>query len=224
MCQLPRGWRMVVAMVEYRFDRFVVEPDRRRLLIDGKPTKIGARAFDVLQTLIERRQKVVSKNELLDLIWPGTAVEPGNLQVHIFALRKLLGAGAIATIPGRGYQFTSVIEGQQSAITSAPTNSPPPIRALPGNLASHFAALYGRNGDLAKLAMLIAQHRLVSIVGPGGIGKTRLAQVVARERRGVDADGAWLVELAQIEKSELIVPTIARVLGRGLISTQPNSD
>jgi predicted ATPase/DNA-binding winged helix-turn-helix (wHTH) protein len=211
---------MMDAMIEYRFDRFLVEPDRRRLLTDGKPTKIGARAFDVLLALIERRRKVVSKNELLDLIWPDKAVEPGNLQVHIFTLRKLLGAGAIATVPGRGYQFTWVIEGQQSAIASAPTHSPPP---LPGNLASHFAALFGRNADLAKLAMLIAQHRLVNVVGPGGIGKTRLAQVVARERRGVDADGAWLVELAQIEKPELMIPTIARVLGHTLGSNTVSS-
>jgi len=213
---------MTDAMVEYRFDRFVVEPDRRGLLIDGEPARIGARAFDILLVLIKRRAQVVSKNELLDLIWPGTAVEPGNLQVHIFALRKLMGAGVIATVPGRGYQFTSVIEGQQPAISDEhhPLSS---TQALPGNLPSYLATLYGRDLDLAKLATLIAQHRLVSIVGPGGIGKTRLAQVVARERRGIDGDGAWLVELAQVEKPELIVPTIARILGHTLGSNAVSS-
>jgi predicted ATPase/DNA-binding winged helix-turn-helix (wHTH) protein len=214
---------MTDSMVEYRFDRFVVEPDRRRLLVDGEPAKIGARAFDILLVLIKRRARVVSKNELLDLIWPGTAIEPGNLQVHIFALRKLLGAGAIATVPGRGYQFTSVIEGQQSAVTDTHPHPPSPTQALPGNLPSHLAALYGRDVDLAKLATLIAQHRLVSVVGPGGIGKTRLAQMVARERRGVDGDGAWLVELAQIATPDLIVPTIARVLGQTLGSNTVSS-
>ena len=54
--------------------------------------------------LVDRRQRVVSKAELLDLVWPGIAVEENNLQVHIMALRKLLGPDAIATIPGRGYR------------------------------------------------------------------------------------------------------------------------
>ena len=205
--------------VEYRFDRYIVEPNRRRLLIDGLPVKIGARAFDILLALIERRQKVVGKNELLDLIWPDTVVEQGNLQVHIFALRKLLGAGIIATVPGRGYQFTSVLEGQPSATTSARANSLSPIPVLAGNLSPYSAPLYGRDLDLAKLASLIAHHPLVSVVGPSGIGKTRLAQVFARER----GDGAWFVELAQIDKPELIVPTIARVLGHTLGSNAVSS-
>src|SRR6202453_387273 len=93
------------ALVERRFGRFVIQPERRELLIDGQPAKIGARAFDILMALVERRHRIATKDELLDLVWLGNAIEESNLAVHIAALRKLLGAGAIVTIPGRGHQF-----------------------------------------------------------------------------------------------------------------------
>src|ERR1700677_2288332 len=110
------------AMVERRFGRFTILPGRRQLLIDGKPAKIGSRAFDVLTALIERRQRVVTKEELLDLVWPGIAVEQSNLQVHIMALRKLLGSDTIATIPGRGYQFAGPADEQDAPAISASTD------------------------------------------------------------------------------------------------------
>jgi DNA-binding winged helix-turn-helix (wHTH) protein len=93
----------------------VVEPARRRLFIDGEPAKIGARAFDLLMALIERRDRVVSKDELLDLVWPNVTVEEGNLQVQIATLRRLLGAEAITTIPGRGYRFVAPGEVRQTS-------------------------------------------------------------------------------------------------------------
>ena len=77
----------------------------RVLEIDGQPAKLGARAFDVLLALVDRRDRPVGENELLDLVWPDVVVEENNLQVHISALRKLLGQDAIVTIPGRGYRF-----------------------------------------------------------------------------------------------------------------------
>jgi len=208
---------MIDVTAECRFGRFVVEPGRRRLLIDGEPAKIGSRAFDILLTLIERRRRVISKNELLELVWPNVAVEDGNLPVHIFALRKLLGAGVIVTIPGRGYQFTAAIEGLEPAVPdAAPAPRAPDSRTQSGNLPLRLPPLYGRDAEAAALRALIAQHRLVSVVGPGGIGKTRLAQAVAHERRGADRDGVWLVELAPIEKPELTVSTVARTIGHML--------
>src|ERR1043165_4596291 len=82
-----------------------VRPDERRMLVDGKPVALGARAFDLLLVLIEHRDRVVSKDELLELVWPETEVEENNLAVQISALRKVLGGGAIATVTGRGYRF-----------------------------------------------------------------------------------------------------------------------
>ena len=80
----------------------------RQLLVDDQPAPLGARAFDILRALIERRERLVTKEELLDLAWPGLVVEENNLQVQVSALRKILGNGAIATVARRGYRFTPV--------------------------------------------------------------------------------------------------------------------
>ncbi len=90
----------------YVFGRFEVRPDERRVLEAGVPVALGARAFDVLVALIDRRDRVVRKDELLSLVWPGTVVEESNLPVQVSALRRLLGAEAISTVQGRGYRFT----------------------------------------------------------------------------------------------------------------------
>jgi DNA-binding winged helix-turn-helix (wHTH) protein len=87
--------------------RIEIRRAERQLLVDGRVAKLGARAFDVLLALVERRERLVTKNELLNVVWPGVVVEENNLQVQISTLRKLLGPAAIATVPGRGYQFAA---------------------------------------------------------------------------------------------------------------------
>ncbi len=93
------------------FGPFRVSPSQRLLLLDGTPAKLGARAFDVLLALVERRDRLVSKNELLEVVWPNRVVEDNHLQVQIHALRKLFGPEVIATVPGRGYRFTATLDG-----------------------------------------------------------------------------------------------------------------
>lgn len=88
-----------------RFGRFEILTAERRLHVDGQPVPLGSRAFDLLAALVARRDRIVPKDELIDVVWPGLVVEENNLQVQISALRKVLGAQAIATVPGRGYQF-----------------------------------------------------------------------------------------------------------------------
>jgi adenylate cyclase len=87
------------------FGRFEVQLDERLLLVDGQQATLGSRAFDVLIALLERRDRVVTKGELLDIAWPGLVVEENNLSVQISSLRKVLGAQTISTVAGRGYQF-----------------------------------------------------------------------------------------------------------------------
>src|SRR4029078_6061095 len=94
----------------YRFGSFELQPIQRRLFADGEAVALGARAFDVLLALVERAGELVTKQALLDSAWPGLVVEENNLQVQIGTLRKLLGAQAIATIPGRGYRFALALE------------------------------------------------------------------------------------------------------------------
>lgn len=99
-----QGWATVQTSI--RFGNLEVRPTERQLLLDGQPAPVGGRAFDLLMALIERRDRVVTKDELFALVWPGLVVEENNLQVHISALRKLLGPQAIVTLPGRGYRLT----------------------------------------------------------------------------------------------------------------------
>ena len=104
------------------FGRFQLLVAERRLLVEGRPVALGSRAFDLLAALVARRDRVVPKDELIEVVWPGLVVEDNNLQVQISALRKVLGAGAIATVPGRGYQFTlAAVPPNAAAMAALPT-------------------------------------------------------------------------------------------------------
>ncbi len=103
-----------------RFGRFEIRLAERRLAVDGAPVALGSRAFDLLAALMTRRDRVVPKEELIEVVWPGLMVEDNNLQVQISALRKVLGTHAIATVPGRGYQFTVAAQAQAAAAPAAP--------------------------------------------------------------------------------------------------------
>jgi predicted ATPase/DNA-binding winged helix-turn-helix (wHTH) protein len=199
----------------YRFGGIELQPDQRRLLVGGRPAVLGPRAFDVLLALVERAGQLVSKNQLLDLVWPGLVVEENNLQVQISTLRKLLGPQAIATIPGRGYRWT--LPADDLSAQPARSESVPPAMlaesAASPDVSTELPALYGRSEDLTALRDLIEHHALVTVVGPGGIGKTRLAQAVAHELRDEFADGVRLVELASLADPDLVPATVARALG-----------
>ena len=194
-----------------RFGNVEVRPAERQLLVAGRPAALGGRAFDLLLALIEHRDRVVSKTELFDRVWPGLVVEENNLQVQISALRKLLAPQAIATIPGRGYRFTVAIDG--AAVVESIADLPAPTPAAPlTNLPAVLPPLYGRDADLQALRSLIDGHRIVTVVGAGGIGKTALAQTVAHEARNSFEDGVWLVELAPVADAALVATTVAGVL------------
>ncbi len=200
------------AAATLRFGRFRVDASERALWVDGEPAKLGGRAFDILLALAERRERAVSKNELLDIVWPKLVVEENNLQVHISALRKLFGAGVIATIPGRGYRFAAALddvgEPPPRAIAE-PTAVPPHV---PTNLPVEPQPLYGRDADVDAARRLVEEHRLVTITGAGGIGKTRVGQAVAHALRDRYADGVWLVELAPLADAALLSAGVAQAL------------
>ena len=213
---------MSVATLRFA-EQFELQPKERRLLIGGKPAALGARALDVLIALVERAGQLVGKNELIDLAWPGLVVEENNLQVQISALRKVLGSEIIATIPGHGYRFTARVDDAPPAISPP---APPPLAPTPAsipapavgatlrtNLPESLPPLLGRDDDLAALGSLIEHHRLVTIVGAGGMGKTRLAQALLHARRGAYAHGVCWVELAPVTDSAALPGAIAAALG-----------
>ena len=214
-----------------RFEGFELHPGERQLDVAGQPARLGARAFDLLIALVERRDRVVDKHELLDLVWPKLVVEEGNLQVHVHALRKLLGPGAITTVPGRGYRFTARPAYSGAVPPRSGTARPSGARGAQGpavtgdfaagNLPAFLPELYGRAGDVQAICALLHTERLVTISGAGGIGKTRLAQSVAHEVRGRYADGTWMVELAWVHDEGQLVAHIAQAMGLTLSGSQP---
>jgi len=189
----------------YRFGTVEVRPAERQLLVEGRPAALGARAFDVLLALIEHRDRVLGKNELLDMVWPGLVVEENNLQVQVSTLRKLLGAGAVATIPGRGYRFTLVPEGSDSAPSC-------PLPARKHNLPAPLNSFIGRESEIAEVKALLGGSRLVTLTSVGGTGKTRLALQVVGEVLEDFPDGVWLVELASLSDERRAAQVVAFVL------------
>ena len=192
----------------YRFGRLEIHPSERAVRLDGAPLALGARAYDLLLALVQRRERTVGKHELMDAVWPGLVVEENNLQVQISALRKLLGSSAIATVPGRGYRFT--MAASVAAAPAAATDTPTPLAS---RLPEQLPPLIGRDDDLAALAGLLAEHRLVTLVGAAGMGKTRLAQHLLLSRRDAQEHGAAWVELAPVTDVGQLVGNVAAALG-----------
>src|SRR2546430_6469501 len=169
----------------YRFGPFELQPDNRRLLKDGATISLRPRAFDLLAALVERAGHLVAKDELLDQVWPKVVVGEAALHVQVSTLRKVLGADAITTVSGRGYQFTLPVTKDDGEAYRASK----PKHNLPYQLTSFV----GREQEIAQLEELVTANRLVTLTGAGGAGKTRLAIEVAS--RVVDAflDGVWVV-------------------------------
>jgi len=202
----------------YDFANFRLLPDQRTLWSGDAPVKLGSRAFDMLLALVERRDRVVSKNELMDLVWPRLVVEENNLQVQVVTLRKLLGHPAIATVPGRGYRFTVpvVVKGDVATVSDAPAAATPAAAAELAprhNLPPWLPRLFGRGDDLRLLGELLDRHPLVTVTGSGGIGKTRLAQAAVALRLDITPDGLWWVDLAPLADPTRIADAVALAMG-----------
>lgn len=203
-CESP----MTSASPTYRFGRFEVRPAQRSLLAGGSPAVLGARAFDVLVALIERRDRVVGSEELLEVAWPGLVVEENNLRQQVAALRKLLGADAVVTVPARGYRFGLPLDDAPPAGAAAPA----PAVARTDNLPVNLPSLIGRDAELESVLALGGAAPVLTLVGPGGVGKTRLALAAAGRRKGSFGDGVWLVELAPVADPSLLTRVVASAL------------
>jgi predicted ATPase/DNA-binding winged helix-turn-helix (wHTH) protein len=207
------------AAAPLRFGRFELQPYERRLLVDGQAAALGGRAFDLLLALAEQPGRLVAKHALMDRVWPGLVVEENNLAAQVSALRKVLGGDIIATVPGRGYRFTAPLEaGIDETGASAATSVASSVRATPApalrtNLPAALPALFGRSEDLKALTGLVDAHRLVTVVGAGGIGKTLLAQHLLAGRRDAYAQGVCWVELTQVADASALPGALAAALG-----------
>lgn len=169
-----------VSVSLYMFGSFELDPVRLELRRDGVRLDVGSRACRVLLVLVQRAGRVVSQAELLAAAWPGLHVEDVNLRVHIVALRKALSREIdITTVPREGYVFASSV-----CVVGPAEMSSPSLATV--QLPRRLSPLIGRRDALDQLGDTLAAHRLVTIAGAGGIGKTALALAAVAERSGTE--------------------------------------
>ena len=204
------------------FGSFRLTPAQRMLLDDGKPLRLGSRALDILIALVEGAGDTVHKDQLIARAWPDTVVDEGALRVHVAALRKALGDGRagkryIANNPGRGYSFVAPVAREQRQ----PATAPPNAAVTGGNLPAPLTRIVGRDDTIAALSAQLARRRFLTIVGPGGIGKTTVAVAVAETMSASYRDGVWFVGLASLPEPDLVSSALGAALGISMSGVDP---
>jgi predicted ATPase/DNA-binding winged helix-turn-helix (wHTH) protein len=194
------------------FDSFRLFPGQRLLLDADRPVRLGSRALDILTVLVEHAGRVVSKEELIARVWPNVFVEESNLKIQVSALRRAMGDGQvgaryIVTVPGRGYEFVAPVSRTEEV------RAPPVVTtARTHNLPVAVTRMIGRDETLAALVSRLSRERLVTIVGPGGIGKTTLALAVAEAMLPAYEHGVWFIDLAPLTDPSRVASTVAAAL------------
>jgi predicted ATPase/DNA-binding winged helix-turn-helix (wHTH) protein len=183
-----------------RFDLFELDVAEARLSRAGVAVDLPPKAFELLCFLAGRPGTLVLKDELLDAVWGRRFVSEGAVKTVVSELRAALGDDAraprwIETVPRRGYRFIGEVQApaEAAAVPSSRPAGPPP-----GNLPQALPMPVGRDGDLAALSARLDREPLLTLTGPGGVGKTRLALAAAQARRDRHAGGVWLLELAPL--------------------------
>jgi predicted ATPase/DNA-binding winged helix-turn-helix (wHTH) protein len=199
----------------FRFGPFCLLAAERRLEKGGKPVRLGGRALDLLIVLVERAGEVVSNRDILQRVWGGVTVEESSLRFHVKNLRRALSdnqrdAPYITNVSGRGYCFAARVERLNAA--DAPRLNAASLNATP-NLPMRGKTIVGRTDNIEVISRELSRGRLVTIAGPGGIGKTTLA-VAAVETLGPSfGDGVTFVDLAPIGDAALVLSAMASALG-----------
>jgi predicted ATPase len=205
------------------FGPFLLFPTKQLLLEHGKPVHIGTRALEILTFLVERAGELVSKDELIARVWPSTFVQESNLKVHVAALRRVLGDGRagnryVANVPGRGYRFVAEVS-HSDVLLQEP--APAIASSRRNNLPALLSRVIGRDEFIYATTAHVSKRRLVTIVGPGGIGKTTVALGVADELISTFKDGGRFADLAPLKDSALLPSLLASLLGVPVYSDKP---
>ncbi len=195
----------------YEIGPFRLDPEAGVLSQSGVPVTLGARGVAVLRTLVEYAGEYVAKGTIIDAAWPGVIVEESNLAVQISAIRHALakasgGESWIETLARRGYRFVGPVKTIHDDKESR-------SRIERSNLPEPLTSFIGRERELVEIKRLLPGKRLLTLVGVGGIGKTRLALQVAAEVVDAYRDGVWFVDLAPLADPALVPSAVAQVLG-----------
>jgi predicted ATPase/DNA-binding winged helix-turn-helix (wHTH) protein len=214
------GWGIVVEAIAWSFGNFTLLADRRLLIAEGLPVRLGGRALDILIELVEYAGQFVSRDELITRIWGGRVVEEINLRVQVAALRRALGDDGrgdpqfILNVPSKGYCFVAPV-----TKASEERATPPPARAAAG-LPMSQATLVGRESAVAELGEELRSCRAVTIVGPGGVGKSAVAIKVAAAAMSRHSQGVRHVELGGLADPAIASARIAEALGSSSAAAQ----
>jgi predicted ATPase/DNA-binding winged helix-turn-helix (wHTH) protein len=205
------------------FGPFRLHAAQRRIEKDGNPVLLAARAFDILVALIERAGMVVSKNELITRVWPGVTVDESSLRVHVAALRRALGdgkAGAryLSTVSGQGYCFV----GQLSSSDDAQPVPITPALVQAHNLPARKLQMVGRNQTVDEISHKLTSKRFVTVVGPGGIGKTTVAVSTGHALLAQFAGQVRFIDFGVIRDAALVPSIVASALGLPAPSSDPS--
>src|SRR6516165_4835774 len=212
--QIAEGAQRVKSAYQ-TFGPFSFHPARHLLLEGETLVRLGSRALEILAGLVERPGELVSKDELTARVWSNTVVEESNLKVNVCALRRALGEGQpgrryIATVSGRGYRFVAPVERGEPGTLSVPQS--PAAKRL-HNLPASSTRTIGRADTIRAFLRHLQRHRLVTIVGPGGIGKTTVALAAAETHIAAYAHGVWFVDLAPLTDPQFVPGAVASALG-----------
>jgi predicted ATPase/DNA-binding winged helix-turn-helix (wHTH) protein len=199
----------------FQFGPFRLITSERLLVNKSEPVAVGGRALDILIVLLEQAGEVVSHGELVKRVWADVVVEESSLRVHIAGLRKALGDGRegaryITNVPGRGYCFVAPVQ------RLAPIASPTAVafeRVKRQAFPPRLQRMIGRDGAVETLRSELASKRFVSIVGPGGVGKTTVAVAVAHELAADFEDAICFVDLSAFRDGALVVAAVASATG-----------
>jgi predicted ATPase/DNA-binding winged helix-turn-helix (wHTH) protein len=197
------------------FGPFKLVPGERLLERAGSAVHLGARALDILITLTERAGDIISKQDLIANVWPDVTVDEGSLRFHVASLRKVLGDGQsgvryIATLPGRGYCFVAPV------VRASPQPSPTAPRLVPcqpHNLPTHLMRMVGRDGAAHEISGRLLAERFVTIVGPGGTGKTTIAVAVGHRQLDGFRGAVRFFDLGSLNDPALVPGAVASTLG-----------
>ncbi|ORC49894.1 hypothetical protein B2G74_18490 [Burkholderia sp. A27] len=209
MAAFDRALNLAISVTE--LGRFQVDLGTRELRRDGVAIPVGSRAFDILAVLVSAGGRLVTKDELLSVVWPQTIVEENNIHVQLSALRKILGPdrNLVLTVPGRGYQLC--MRKPDVAPTAWLGGSMRDAHRLPPPLN---IALVGRERAVQRILLMLESSRLVTLVGTGGIGKTRLSLEVARRTEQDSAEPAYFVDLSGLTTRDGMLEAIMKGCGR----------
>jgi predicted ATPase len=191
-----------------RIGPFEVYPGERLLKADGKPVELGARAFDLLLVLAENPGRLVTKAALIERVWPRLVVDENNLPAQIAGLRRILGPGAIRTVPRFGYRLDLPVSPADTNASGAAS-----LASADAQRGEHAQALVGRRAELEEVQATLARERFLTLVGAAGVGKSRLAREVLALELERAGGAAAFVSLEPLDGIERVPSAIALALG-----------